>query len=77
LKLRDINVVKVMVTPWYDEDDIENLSTAIFAEQLSRTLQPFFTRLHAVVIGPGLGRNPKLMSALPHVISKLIASDIP
>lgn len=53
-----------MVTSLYDTAEIEELENEAITKQLSNTLSSYFSRLHILVIGPGLGRHPKLLPNL-------------
>lgn len=65
------------MTPWYNDDNIDHMPIDTLVRGMLDVLGSYLTRLHCVVIGPGMGRNPAIMKALPHVLSRLIASNIP
>ena len=62
-----------MVTPLYNDEIMAELTP----EALIDTFDPFVKRLHSVVIGPGMGRDPKLLAALPALVNKIKDAQIP
>jgi ATP-dependent NAD(P)H-hydrate dehydratase len=50
---------ELMVMPFLDNKDAVNL------------ISPWMNRLHAVAIGPGLGRNPVIFRTILHIIEEL------
>ena len=66
-----------MVTPLYDDQIARHMEPSVLAEELCHTLEPYIPRLHAVVLGPGLGRSDVLLRALPAVVSQITAAKLP
>jgi ATP-dependent NAD(P)H-hydrate dehydratase len=68
---------ELMVTALYDTTEIETLEDQIISSQLMNTLRPHLPRLHSLVIGPGLGRHPKLLANLAPSIRMATEANIP
>jgi ATP-dependent NAD(P)H-hydrate dehydratase len=68
---------ELMVTQLYDTVSIETLQDEVIATDLMSILKPHLPRLHSLVIGPGLGRNPKLLSNLAPTIRMAAEANIP
>ena len=46
-------------------------------QSMVENITQFLPRLHAVVVGPGLGRHPIVMKAVSLLIQKIIQADLP
>jgi ATP-dependent NAD(P)H-hydrate dehydratase len=68
---------ELMVTPLYDATEIELLEDNQIATQLVTKLKPYLLRLHALVVGPGLGRHPKLLPNLAPSIRLATETHLP
>jgi ATP-dependent NAD(P)H-hydrate dehydratase len=68
---------ELMVTPLYDSAEIELLDDDMIATQIVNKLKPYLPRLHALVVGPGLGRHPKLLSNLSPSIRLATETHLP
>lgn len=75
---------EAMVTPFYDDAIFGMTPTSqdrVYMQQneISKAVQiviEYFSRLHTLVIGPGLGRNENTMTAVEEIIKKAKASNI-
>lgn len=62
---------ELMVTSLYNTEEIESLENTSIQTLLFNKLQPHLSKLHSIVIGPGLGRHPKLLPNLLFTIQQI------
>ena len=65
---------ELMVTLLYCTEEIEQLEDEVIQTIINDKINSYSSKLHSIVIGPGLGRHPKLLPNLAisfHNISKL------
>jgi ATP-dependent NAD(P)H-hydrate dehydratase len=67
---------ELMVSPWYDVTAIESLPEDVVSSILINN-SASRKRLHALVIGPGLGRQSALLSGFPGFLRTVLAENIP
>lgn len=57
---------ELMCTPWYDDEKKDDESSA----EIAKRVIEFFPRMHSMVVGPGLGRDPKVLEATGIIIKE-------
>jgi ATP-dependent NAD(P)H-hydrate dehydratase len=67
---------ELMVSGVYDTEQISREPDVGITEMVERVAN-MFSRMHVLVIGPGLGRKPEVLIATKHIIQRARAEDIP
>lgn len=60
------------VTPVYSAATLRGMP-----EELSEAIAPLVPKFHSLVLGPGLGRDPRVQAGLPAVVRRVRQGDIP
>lgn len=67
---------ELMVTAVYDTERISRDTDAATDEMVEKVVN-MFPRMHVLVVGPGLGRNPEVLEAAKRIIQRARAENIP
>lgn len=67
---------ELMVTAVYDADRISREPEPAIAEMVEKVTN-MFSRMHVLVVGPGLGRKPEVLAATKQIIQRARAESIP
>lgn len=65
---------EIMVVPVYDQVQVDSNNSAM---QLVDRVTQYFPRLHALVLGPGLGRDPNILRATERIIACALKVQLP
>jgi len=65
---------EIMVVPVYDQVQVDSNNSAL---QLVDRVTQYFPRLHALVLGPGLGRDPNILRATERIIACALKVQLP
>ena len=64
---------ELMVTPFYENKLLSSQSRY----DIASIVEAAFPRIHSLVIGPGLGRDPTVLSAVSEIISSAVTAKLP
>lgn len=69
---------ELMVTSFYNLNEIERIEDdKIIENMIYKKLKEYLNKLHVIVIGPGLGRHPKVLKNLEYSINYIKYLNIP
>jgi ATP-dependent NAD(P)H-hydrate dehydratase len=69
---------ELMVTPFYDDDLMSSLEhSQVEIEKSSNIVKDAFPRIHTLVVGPGLGRDPNVMKSVESIIEAAKMKNMP